>query len=52
MAKKPLLSLPINAHPARFKFVKKYKSLTVERGQDYYVFGMNAQNIFFFSCLH
>ena len=47
MAKKPLLSLPINAQ-ARFKFVKKYKSLTVEGDQDYYLFWTNAQNIFFF----
>ena len=37
MAKKPLLSLP-----ARFRFVKKYKSLAVEGVQDDYRFWMNA----------
>ena len=33
--------------PARFKFVKNYKSLAVEGGQDDYRFWMNAQNNFF-----
>ena len=32
----------------RIKFVKIYKSLAVEGGQDDYLFWMNAQNIFFF----
>ena len=32
---------------ARLKFVKKYKSLTMEEGRDDYLFWMNAQNIFF-----
>ena len=46
MAKKNLLRLS-----NRLKFVKIYKSLAVEGGQDDYLFWMNAQNIFFFSCL-
>ena len=46
MAKKPLLSLPINA--SSFQICKElYKSLNVEGGQDDYRFWMNAQNKFF-----
>ena len=44
MAKKPLLSLPINA-----QLVSNCKSLAVEGGWDDYLFWMNAPN-FFFSC--
>ena len=42
MAKKPLLSLPINA-----QLISNCKSLAVEGGWDDYLFWMNAQNIFF-----
>ena len=47
MEKKPLRSLPING-PSSFQICKEVQKHYCGRGQGYYLFWMNAQNIFFF----